>query len=243
VNLTLKNREDFINNFLAPVSKVVDSVILKIFPGKITSLIATSDNTIIAFAEYLDDSIDIERTLNIPDIKKLVKVLQCIGDSTAQLTLNSNSISYKDANTQFRYHLFADGIITSPKISIDKLKALEPDGRFTITRESIVNLIKGSTITADTNKIYLNMQDGEVYGELTDRSKPNTDSYGIKVSTDFQGVPFIKEYPINFEIIRIISALKFKELKVSLLSKMGVFLFELVSDNTHLVFAVSALQN
>ena len=70
MTLTITEKDKFLNTFLIPISKVSDSVILKIVPGSITTLIATSDNTIIVNATYNDTSINITKVLNVPDIKK-----------------------------------------------------------------------------------------------------------------------------------------------------------------------------
>jgi hypothetical protein len=73
--LKVSSREKFYNYFITPLSKVTDSAVLKVENKKITSLVSTSDNTIIISAEYVDDAIDVVKTLNIPDLKKLCRVL------------------------------------------------------------------------------------------------------------------------------------------------------------------------
>jgi hypothetical protein len=139
--------------------------------------------------------------------------------------------------------LFEDGIIIVPKLSIDKINNLTFDGKFTLNYPDIINLIKGSSVATDTNKIYLTFRDNTVTGELTDKTRPNVDSYGLKISTTYSGPQLAVATPLNFEIFRIISSMKFKELNCSFSAKIGVFMFDTVLTNTQIKFVISALAN
>jgi len=241
--LKISDRDKFLNNFLSPISKVTDSAALKVTPGKVTSLLSTSDNNIIVHAEFTDSNINASKDLNIPDIKKLCRIISCIDATSFDLDISSNCIAYKSDSVRFKYHLYDDGIIPTPKLNIDKLKALDFDGKFTLPYSSIINLVKGSVITTDTNKLYLSVKDKQIFGELTDRARPNVDSYGIQIADDYEGIQFANPIPLNFEIIRIVSIMKFKAINAQLVSKMGVLLFDLNLDSTSLKFVISALLN
>ncbi|NDB86102.1 MAG: hypothetical protein EB127_25885 [Alphaproteobacteria bacterium] len=159
------------------------------------------------------------------------------------MDISSNCIAYKSDSVRFKYHLYDDGIIPTPKLNIDKLKTLDFDGKFTLPYNSIVNLVKGSVITTDTNKLYLSVKDKQMFGELTDKARPNVDSYGIQIADDYEGIQYATPIPLNFEIIRIVSIMKFKVINAQLVSKMGVLLFDLNLDSTSLKFVISALLN
>lgn len=243
MNLVISDKDKFLNNFLIPVSKVSDSAVLKIVPNGISTIIATSDNTIVVVATYADDKIDVTKTLNIPDIKKFCRILSCIEESEVSFTLETNSIGYTSPAVRFKYHLYEDNIIALPKISIEKLKALTFDAKFNLLPSSIVSLIKGSAIATETNKLYLTVRDGALYGDLTDLTRANTDSYGMKLTDDYSGVAPAKPIPLNFEIFRIISCMKFKSIDAQLITKMGVIVFNTTLDSTSIKFIVSALEN
>jgi len=243
VNLNVKDKDNFLLNFVTPLSKVADSAVLKVKNGKITSLISTSDNTIIVYSEYNDDAIKADSTLNIPDLKKLSRVISCVEEPKLDFDISSNYIGYNSNNVRFKYHLYDDGIIPSPKLSIDKLNALEFDGKFTLPFSSVINLIKGSSISTETNKVYISVKNNSVFGELTDKTRANIDSYGINISTDYEGTQFAIAIPLNFEIFRIISSMKFKELQAHLITKMGVMTLDLNLDNAKFKFVISALAN
>lgn len=243
MNLKITNKDNFLNCFLIPISKVSDSAVIKVQPGKISSLIATNDNTIIVSATYNDEQIDLTKVLNIPDIKKFCRIVACIEEQEINFDIATNNISYTSPSIRFKYHLYEDNIISIPKISVEKLKGLSFDAKFSLQLQAINALIKGSTIATDTNKIYLTSRDGEVYGDLADLTRANTDSYGMKLTSDYSGQNLSKAIPLNFEIFRIISYMKFKTIDVQLVTKMGVMVFDVALESTSIKFIVSALEN
>jgi len=243
MTLNITDKDRFINDFLTPVSRVAESAVLNVQPGSITTLIATGDNTIVINAQYNDESIDVTRTLNVPDIKKFCRILSCIDEQKISFNLETNSIGYVSSAVRFKYHLYEDNIISIPKINIEKLKKLAFDGNFSITHAAIASLIKGSSIATETNKIYLSVKDNIVHGDLTDATRANTDSYGMRLAEDYSGQQFSKAIPLNFEIFRIISCMKFKTINTQLVTKMGVLLFDTTLESSNIKFVVSALEN
>jgi hypothetical protein len=241
--LSISNKDKFLNNFLIPVSRVAESAVLNINNESITSLIATSDNTVIVNAHYSESKNKSVKKLNIPDIKKLCRILQCIDEQDLELKLETNNISYRSHSIKFKYHLFDDNIIPEPKLNLSKLDKLDFSGNFTITQGTVSSLIKGSTIATETNKIYISFNDKEVFGELTDKARANTDSYGLKISTDYSGAPILSPIPLNFEIFRIISSMKFTEIKSKVAASTGVFVFDMATEEAQLKFIISALAN
>jgi hypothetical protein len=242
--LTISDREDFLNNFLTPLSRITDSTVLKVTENSISSISSMSDNTLVVHATYNNILSGVAKNLNIPDLKKLCRVLSCIEDKGCALDVSTNNISFESSTIRFKYHLFEDNIIKTPKqINLEKLKEMPFDGLFNIPYTSVVSLIKGSSIATDTNKIYLTFKDNEVFGELTDKSRANTDSYGIKISEDYKGDPINVNIPLNFELFRIISCMKYKVLTANIASKRGLITLDTGTETTSMKFIVSALQN
>lgn len=243
MTIKVSDKEKFLNNFLLPLSRVTDSAVVKVDKTKISSLISTADNTVIVYAENtLDDNSSV-KTLNIPDLKKLCRVISCIEEPSYELDISSNFIGYKSNSVRFKYHLYDDNIIASPKLNIDKLNQFEFDGKFTLTYSSVMSLIKGSSVSTETNKIYISVKDKVVFGELTDKTRPNIDSYGINISSDYEGTQFALAMPLNFDIFRIISSMRFKEIQSRIITKMGVVTLDLNLDNSNFKFVISALAN
>lgn len=242
--LNIPDREDFLNSFLTPLSRVADCAVLRVTQDSVSSVITTSDNTLVVHAEYNNVTCDVQKNLNIPDVKKLCRVLSCIDDARCALDISTNNISYESSSVRFKYHLYEDNIIKTPKqINLDRLKQLQFDGKFSIPFSSVTALIKGSTIATETDKIYLSFKGCDVLGELTDKARANTDSYGIKIASDYSGEQINVSVPLNFELIRIISYMKFKTLAAEIAAKRGLLILDAGTETTSMKFIISALQN
>lgn len=247
MNLRLSDPQSFLDSFIAPISRVTDSGILKLEPDRISCLVSTGDGTIIVYGEYKETLTEITDTitLNIPDIKKLYKLLSLIDNKVIDLVIdansNNNNITYSSDDIRFKYHLYENGIIKIPTLNMAKLKTINFDSQFTITDERLGVLLKGSTLSPDINKVYISVDTGKVYAEITDKSQQNVDIYTTFISTDYTGTSITAPIPINFEIIRLLSSSKIAEFKVKLATKLNVFNFELTSDKVSLNYIVSAL--
>jgi len=242
--LCIPNCEDFLNSFITPLSRIADCAVIKIDNDKATSIISNNDNSLVVYAEYNNIQADVQKNLNIPDLKKLCRILSCIESNNCNLDISNNNISYTSSDVRFKYHLYEDNIIKTPKqISLEKLKQITFDGKFTISFTSLNSLIKGSTIATDTDKIYLSFDGNNVTGELTDKSRANTDSYGIKISSDYTGEQIGISIPLKFELFRILSFMKFKLVSIELAAKRGLLIIDANTETTNIKFIASALQN
>ena len=63
------------------------------------------------------------------------------------------------------------------------------------------------------------------------------------ISDNYEGTQFAIAIPLNFEIFRIISSMRFKELQSQIITKMGVMTLDLSLDNAKFKFVISALAN
>ncbi|NBW58260.1 hypothetical protein EBR43_10880 [bacterium] len=243
MKLDISSKDKFVNNFISPLSRVTDSAVLKVVDKQITSIVATSDNTIIISSKYADENIKADKILNIPDLKKLHRVLSCIESESFSLDIAQNYIGYSSDSIRFKYHLYDEGIINTPKINVDKVSSLVFDGEFAISYSTVAQLLKGSTISTESNKLYLSVKDQAVFGELTDKTRSNVDSYGIRIAQNYTGTQFAVPIPLNFEIFRIISSMKFKEVNAKIITKMGVVTLDLDLESSHFKFLISALAN
>jgi len=240
MQIKLENKTGFINNFLGPISKLTENTVVKIRKDDIASISSSSDGTLIVNCT-LEQKNEVDETvyLNIPDINKLIKVLTCIAEENVDLTFNNNNIEYKSDSVGFKYHLLEDGIIDPPSVDLNKIKKIEFPFRFTTTQNTVNQLIKGSTFTTETNKIYFSTDSGKVYGSLTDRQRHNIDSYTQLLSEEYRGEQLSKELALSFETIRIISSIRFNELTVNVNPDLNVFLFKIKTDDTTIVVVSS----
>ena len=151
----IQNKNDFVTKFLSPISKINENAVIKIHQDKITSLITTNDETLILYVIYNENHEIVEESynLNIPDVNRLIKVLNCVDNDDLSVSLDSNKLVYTSDDINFKYHLLEDGIISTPSISFDKIKTLNFNTSFSIKHPDISNIIKGSTFTVDTDKM------------------------------------------------------------------------------------------
>lgn len=243
--LILKSKKDFVSNFLGPVSNLNEMCVLKLYKDKIECTIAGADSTIVGHAqvEIESDITEDSIVLNIPDIKKLIRVLDIIPDEQIELKLNNNNISYSKNGYKFKFHLIEDDVIRLPKVNINKINSLKFDSFFTVKENALSTVFKGSSFTTETTKFYLYGEDDKVMGELGDRNRHNTDNFGCIISETCDGSPITKPIPLNFESFRLISFNGSKEIQFKVNQEMGVLVCELKKGNTSLIYVMSALIN
>ena len=103
-------KNELIDELLDPVSKVTDVSSFIINNEGITA-ICSNDANIILFAKYSNTKIDETEKLNIYDIKRFIRLLDIIESDVIDLTLTSNTLSYKSPKLKFKYHLAEDAMV------------------------------------------------------------------------------------------------------------------------------------
>ena len=246
VYLKIKNKKDFISNFLGPVSNLNDMCVLKVTNNNISCTIASADATIVCKAD-LECEIDIGSeeciTLNIPDIKKLVRVLEIIPAAEITINIKSNNISYNKGGYKFRYHILDDNIIKLPNINVNKINKLDFKTSFNVTEANLSMLYKGSSFTTETSKLYIFEDDSNIAGELGDKSRHNTDNFVCVLSESYTGDPLTKPLALNFESFRLLSFSGSREVEFKINQDMGIITCNIKKGNVSLIYVVSALIN
>ena len=97
MKLIIDNKKDFIGNVLGPISNLNDKTIIKIEKNKMSSVTASNDATLVLYSET-DVQADFDKSLNVPDIKKFVRVLECVEDENIPLDITSNNVKYTNDN-------------------------------------------------------------------------------------------------------------------------------------------------
>lgn len=243
MDLKIDNVELFNNSFINNISKLTDSCILQFKDKSVSCITSNSDNTIINFSKYTQDTSfsNNEFKINLPDVKKLIKILSCINDKTVTLNYDKNNISYSNKTFKFRYHLLDEGIISSPKINVEKISSLNFNSNFNISKMDISNILKASSIALDITKLYIFTENDNVFCDFTDNSRHNVDSIAFKISDKLEGEIIKTPVPINFEVVRVISSIKTNQINVKYNNKIGTFLFELEDSNYLSKYVISAL--
>ena len=231
----IKNPDEFLK-FLDCNSKISDSSILEVTSDKISSLASSADNTLILHSEYTADT-GFNDTLNIPDLKKLYRVIDTIQSEDITLQVNSNNIEYNGSGIKFKYHLFDEGFLAKPNLNLEKINSFKFDISFNINKDTIQQVFKGSTFASETNKLYFYTDNGNIMAELTDKARHNTDKFSISLGkADFN----LKPIPVNFDNIRLLSIIN-DSMTVNINTEYGVIIFDIEQNNIKLKYIISAL--
>ena len=242
--LKIKNKKDFVSNFLGPVSNLNDMCVLKIANSKIECTIAGADSTIVckAIADIETDITD-SATLNIPDLRKLIRVLEIIPEQDVELKINNNNIAYNKNGYKFKFHLLDDGFVKLPNINVDKVNQLDFNTTFISPENSLTTLFKGSSFTTETTKLYMYTEDNNLVGELGDKTRHNTDNFVCSIANEYEGNALPKALPVNFESFRLLSFAYSNKIHFKINTKMGVITCSFKKGNVDLIYVISALIN
>jgi len=235
--LKIQSRIDWLR-FLDAISKINNSAIVSVSDsGTLTSLVASPDQNLILYGEINNVSSTINATLNIPDINKLMRVVDNINTESIEFTLNNNSIEYKGSGVKFKYHLFDDGYLSKPAINVNKVMELKCDVNFKFTKQVLTSIIKGSSFATDTNKVYLFTDGTDLRAELTDRSKHNTDMYSLTLGTvDFELDPVI----LNLDNVRLLHCID-DVIHFGINTNVGVNIVDICNSSTKLKYIITTL--
>ena len=236
-------KKDFADNFLNVIGKAIDIVSIKLNRDGLYTVCNKPDTSIILLAKYSKSfDVDQEITLNIGDVKKLLRVIDCIDEDELVFKIESNHLYYKTEKLQFKYHFLDDSVVPKVTLKREKIEALTNDTFFDINTKKLQEILKASSFTTDTNKIYLYGQPDGVYCELGDKEKSNTDNISLKVADKVEGQPFNQVIPFNLDIFRILTGVKFETARVGINLKFKVMSFYVKpTEETDFTFVISGL--
>jgi len=231
--------------FLGPISRLGDKSVIKVYKNKMYTLMASSDSNIILYASTVlaDNNIEECVRLNVADVKKLLRAVECFEDDLV-FYLKENHIYCETAaqdGTYFKYHLVDDSIIKDAPISVEKISNLVFDTEFDISNKKLSEIARGSAYACDTSKIYFYTKDTAVYSELTDHTIQNIDSITLKIADNFIGVPVKGMLPLMLEVFRNLTSLKCESVKVKINNEYKVIMFVVNDSNVELKYIISTL--
>lgn len=237
------NKTDLVKKFLDPISRISEGCIVNIEKNTITNITNSTDLGVILYSKInlLKENQESIK-LNIGNLKKFIKLINCTNQENIELLIDSNNIGYESDNLKFKYHMLEDNVLQNPKISLEKLQKLEYDTNFTLTNETISGILRGSSFGNDSNKIYFYTKDNQVYAELTDQTQQNIDSVTFKIAEKYNGTEIKTSLPFKLEILQIISSIfKLTNLETKINTKQKFLSFEIIQPDFELKYIVQGL--
>jgi hypothetical protein len=241
-NILSLNKETFVQKFLIPISKLADNVSISFNSDEIFTTCASQDGSIVVLASYkTDTAIKGIPRINLPDVKKFVRLLDCIDQNDIALTIEDNHLKYTTPSFKFNYFLLEDSYMQRCPVNPDKIKQLKYDTAFLLSNTKFNDILKGSSIATDSDKLYFYTKDGRVYCELNDLERQNINNITYLVAEKFVGENIKNTLPLNLENIRLLAGTKCNEFTVKINNDLKVTLFQIEEKDIDIKFIISAL--
>lgn len=240
MEINFDNKTDLVERFLRPISALTENAVLKL-KNNTLSCLTNNEIGIILYAEYKTD-IEGDINFNVPDIKRLEKLLSYNSIPTKlKLEFKSNCFSYKDKNIRFKYKFLDDNIIQEPKINLKNLEKFDFPIQFSTT--NIHELARGASFVSESEKLYININEEGVYGEITDKTNSSVDSYSVLLSDEQYTTNM--SFPIHYDIVRLLasSTKSSDNIFVKINTDQGFCVFELSFGDAQLTYIVTGLQS
>lgn len=234
------NKTSFIKDILIPISLINDRAVISVDATDTTCIVSNSENNIILYLKSKITS-DTPIELNIGDIKKLLRALDCIEQDEIEINLTSQFISYETDAVTFKYHLLQPGLIQRHTISIEKINKLSFDTEFILNKEGLSRIAKGTSFAIDTNKLYFYTKDRNVYANLADYTVSQSDSIGFKITDGFTGNELKTQLPISVECFKLFQGYKDPTIHVKVNSQLKILVFEITTLLSSAKYIISGL--
>ena len=230
------DKKEFIDWFLSPVNRITEECSIMVTGDSVSALVNDPGGTIILYCKIKTQTPavgDQVVSLNIKNVRKFAKVIDCIKTNPIDLIIDDNAsvLEYKSPDMSFKLHLVTDAVIRKSTISLEKIAKLSFNSEFILPVAKVDEVIKGSNFS-DTEKIYFYSKDGSIFADVTDKAQHDTDSITYMITNTCMGDAIETPLPFNLEILRIVSALKADTVTVKINNTYKILLFE-VADGQH----------
>jgi DNA polymerase III sliding clamp (beta) subunit (PCNA family) len=241
-NILALNKESFVQKFLLPISKLADNISISIDDSEVYATCASQDGSVVLLASYKTDTAvrGIPR-INLPDVKKFVRLLDCVEEDNIALTIENNHLKYVTPSFKFNYFLLEDSYMQRCPVNPEKIKKLKYDTAFLLPNTKFNEVLKGSSIATDSDKLYFYTKDEKVYCELNDLERQNINNITYLVADKFVGEQIKNTLPLNLENIRLLAGTKCNAFTVKVNNELKVTLFQIEEKDIDIKFIISAL--
>lgn len=233
----------FLSYYLLPISKVADNISLVPQDNSVYTICSSqAGGSVVLYSQYKSPiDLDVNTRINIPDVKKFIRLLDCIEKDEIELELHSNHLRYKDNSFKFNYFLLEDGVMPRCPVNPEKIKKLEFDCTFTLTSSKLQDILTGSSIATESNKVYLFTKDGNVYAELNDFERQNVNNICYQAAEQYEGKEISSPIALGLEGVRLLSGIRVSGFKVGVNIDLKIVCLEYSDDVTDVKFIISGL--
>lgn len=209
-NNYIKLTKPFIDNFLSPLSNVVDKAPFLIKDSKITTCCKTPSGEVsVNFTMDIDTDVD-DITINVPDMVKFKNLLDrsTVLDDSDKLMIHKNKVSYKSTKWRFNYHLLDSSLMKNMNLKPDVIENFDSSLTFILKPDVLSDIVKLKTFHKNkVEKVYIKIIDGSIYACLTDETIINTDELSVLVTDkyDLQDEDKLSNMVIKYDLIKILS--------------------------------------
>jgi len=241
--LPIKNKENFIQNFLNPVSRLNASATLDI-SNNISTIVHNNSNIFLkAEHDIIWDDQPTSSTICLPDTIKLIKILSCLDENDIQLKIEENRIRYNSNTNRFTYHLFDDSLADSNPFDFNKINDITFSTNFKLTKEKNNAILKALPFVTETSKVYIKTENENIYAELSDKKLQNVDSYTALLANEYTGDELDYELILDIELFRLISTLSFSEASININNEYKMLMMKLELEDSKLTFVSTSYKN
>lgn len=243
--LTL-DRESFTKEFLIPFSKFnsLGICIIDVAEGKLHGF-ATGDNSHgFLYASFTPQSVSGDfHSLHLKDSKRLINALSFVSDPVIALERDSKSVIYNGKHIKFVCPTLADKIAeqSRPRLNREKIEAFEYDIYAQIPIDILAKVLKGRSVAADIEKVYIKQQGETLSFHIEDAEKGSSDT--IAFETDVKPVKGKIATKIAFPLDLLANICKISDtVHLQIKEDRGVAIFSLQSQYTTLKYIVSSIK-
>lgn len=234
--IRIKSKNEFLK-FLDSISIINEACILSIQPNVCSVLSTVPDETIYVLGEYTDIEATFSGSLNVPNLKKLARVLEDINEQSIVLDVTNNSISYEDRNLRFKYHLYDDNFLSKPALKAEKIKKFVFDVSFTLPKNALQTIVKNSAFSVGCKKVYLFTEDGLLKAEIVDREKHNMDSIALTLcDADYE----LDSIILNLDNLKLVSSMG-NDVKININTDIGISTIDATCNSIQLKYILTSL--
>lgn len=238
------DKKQFISKVLSPLNRITEEGTVHFTKDNIYSLVNDPAGSIILYSKIeASTGLTEERiSLNFKDLKKIQRVFECIPLDIFNLEVNDNNsiISHKSDEISFKLHLVMDNVIRKNTIGLEKISKLTYDTTFDLAYSKISNILKGSVLNSETNKVYFFTKNSQVFAELTDKATADIDNITLFASEKYEGKDILTPLPFSLDFLKIVSNINADTIKVRINNTYRIICFESVENGNIMKYIISA---